>query len=138
MSQKYEREHAARAALTPEQFMTDLTKFQQLDEFELDTTMLDALKDAKPCKNAPIEPVEELHSQSAQCSDAATAAEKQTAASPAAPEGSSLTTETANVASDSDAQGNATGKNAALSAISDSSLSKSNPAAPTFDFGADD
>ena len=52
MSQKYEREHAARAALTPEQFMTDLTKFQQLDEFELDTTMLDALKDAKPCKNA--------------------------------------------------------------------------------------
>lgn len=59
MSQKYEREHAARAALTPEQFMTDLTKFQQLDEFELDTTMLDALKDAKPCKNAPIEPVKE-------------------------------------------------------------------------------
>lgn len=71
---------------------------------------------------------------SAQCSDAATAAESQTAASPAAPEGSSPTTETADAVSGSDAPGNATGKNAALSATSGSSLS--NPAAPTFDFSA--
>ena len=116
MSQKYEREHAARAALTPEQFMTDLTKFQQLDEFELDTTMLDALKDAKPCRNAPIEPVEELHSPSAQCSDAATAAESQTAASPAAPEGSSLTTETADAVQNAAVPASAGKKNAAPSA----------------------
>lgn len=59
MSQKFEREHDARPTLTPADFMTDLTKFQQLDEFEIDSAMLDALKDAKPCKNAPIDPVEE-------------------------------------------------------------------------------
>ena len=59
MSQKYEREHAARATLTPEDFMSDLTKFLPLDEYELDSVMADALKDAKPCKTAPIEPVKE-------------------------------------------------------------------------------
>lgn len=139
MSQKYEREHAARAALTPEQFMTDLTKFQQLDEFELDTTMLDALKDAKPCKNAPIEPVEELHSPSAQCSDAATAAESQTAASPAAPEGSSLTTERADAVQNAAVPASAGKKNAAPSAGSGSSSGKyltfiPESMAPKFDY----
>lgn len=59
MSQKFEREHDARPTLTPADFMTDLTKFQQLDEFEIDSAMLDALKDTKPCKAAPIKPVEE-------------------------------------------------------------------------------
>lgn len=59
MSQKFEREHDARPTLTPADFMTDLTKFQQLDEFEIDSAMLDALKDARPCKTAPVEPVEE-------------------------------------------------------------------------------
>ena len=59
MSQKFEREHAARPTLTPLDFMTDLTKFQQLDEFEIDSAMLDALKDARPCKAAPVEPVKE-------------------------------------------------------------------------------
>ena len=58
MSQKYEREHAARATLTPEDFMSDLTKFLPLDEYELDSVMADALKTAKPCKTVPIEPVE--------------------------------------------------------------------------------
>ena len=105
-----------------------------MDEYEIDCAMLDALENAKPYKNAPIEPVEEHPTPSAQCSDAATAAESQTAASPAAPEGSSPTTETADAVSGSDAPGNATGKNAALSATSGSSLS--NPAAPTFDFSA--
>lgn len=59
MSQRFEREHAVRHSLIPERFMSDLTKFQLLDKFELDGTMLDALKDAKPCQNAPIEPVAE-------------------------------------------------------------------------------
>ena len=138
MTHRFELARAADKKLTPQAFLTNGAEFAPLDEYEIDIAMLDALENAKPCRNAPIEPVEERPIPSAQCLDAATAAEKQTAASPAAPEGSSLTTETANVASDSDAQGNATGKNAALSAISDSSLSKSNPAAPTFDFGADD
>lgn len=59
MSQKYEREHSARAALTPEDFMSDLTRFTPLDEYELDSVMVDALKNAIPCKTVPIEPVED-------------------------------------------------------------------------------
>lgn len=59
MSQKYEREHSARAALTPEDFMSDLTRFSPLDEYELDSVMVDALKNAIPCKTVPIEPVED-------------------------------------------------------------------------------
>ena len=136
MTQKFERAKAADKKLTPQEFLSNGAEFAPLDEYEIDCAMLDALENAKPCKNAPIEPVEERPTPSAQCSDAATAAESQTAASPAAPEGSSPTTETADAASGSDAPGNATGKNAALSATSGSSLS--NPAAPTFDFGADD
>lgn len=136
MTQKFERAKAADKKLTPQEFLTNGAEFAPLDEYEIDCAMLDALENAKPCKNAPIDPVEESPIPSAQCLDAATAAESQTAASPAAPEGSSLTTETATAASGSDAPGNATGKNAALSAISGNSLS--NPAAPTFDFGADD
>ena len=136
MTQKFERAKAADKKLTPQEFLTNGAEFAPLDEYEIDCAMLDALKNAKPCKNAPIEPMEEHPTPSTQCLDAATAAESQTAASPAAPEGSSPTTETADAASGSDAPGNATGKNAALSATSGSSLS--NPAAPTFDFGADD
>lgn len=136
MTHRFELARAADKNLTPQAFLTNGAEFAPLDEYEIDCAMLDALENAKPCKNAPIEPVEEHPTPSAQCSDAATAAESQTAASPAAPEGSSPTTETADAASVSDAPGNATGKNAALSAGSGSSLS--NPAAPTFDFGADD
>ena len=136
MTQKFKRAKAADKKLTPQEFLSNGAEFAPLDEYEIDCAMLDALKNAKPCKNAPIEPVEEHPTPSAQCSDAATAAESQTAASPAAPEGSSPTTETEDAVSGSDAPGNATGKNAALSATSGSSLS--NPAAPTFDFGADD
>ena len=136
MTQKFERAKAADKKLTPQAFLTNGAEFAPLDEYEIDCAMLDALENAKPCKNAPIEPMEEHPTPSARCSDAATAAESQTAASPAAPEGSSPTTEKADAASGSDAPGNATGKNAALSATSGSSLS--NPAAPTFDFGADD
>lgn len=109
MSQKYEREHAARAALTPEQFMTDLTKFQQLDEFELDTTMLDALKDAKPCKNAPIEPVKEE-------------SECQTSTPAASPTKNS----------------SAPAANADSSSVAPAAQSMTATEAVTFDFGADD
>lgn len=124
MSQKFEREHAARPTLTPADFMTDLTKFKQLDEFEIDSAMLDALKDAKPCKAAPIKPVEELPPQSAQCSDAATAAEKQTAAFPAVPEVSSPTTEMAPAAQNAAVPASASEKSVARSAGSESSSDK--------------
>ena len=135
LAQKFGKAKAAEKHLTPEAFLTS-DEFIPMDDYELPEQMLTALREAKPCKNAPIEPVEEHPTPSARCSDAATAAESQTAASPAAPEGASPTTEKADAVSGSDAPGNATGKNAAPSAGSGSSLS--NPAAPTFDFGADD
>ena len=135
LAQKFGKAKAAEKWLTPEAFLTG-DEFIPMDDYELPQSMLTALMEAKPCKNAPIEPMEEHPTPSTQCLDAATAAESQTAASPTALEGSSPTTETADAASGSDTPGNATGKNAALSATSGSSLS--NPAAPTFDFGADD
>lgn len=139
MTQKFERAKAADKNLTPQAFLTNGAEFAPLDEYEIDCAMLDALENAKPYKNAPIEPVEEHPTPSAQCSDAATAAESQTAASPAAPEGSSPTTETADAASGSDAPGNATGKNTAPSAGSGSSSDKyltfiPESMAPKFDY----
>lgn len=139
MAQKFERAKSAIATLTPEEFLGNSAEFEQPDEYELDLTMVDALKDAKPCKTAPIEPVGERPIPSAQCLDATTAAESQTAASPAAPEESSPTTETANAAKSSDSQGSAVGENAALSAISGSSSDKPlttipDDLRPTFDY----
>lgn len=78
-------------------------------------------------KGILIEPVEEHPTPSAQCSDAATAAESQTAASPAAPEGSSPTTELATAA---DAPG--------VPVSADENAPVPSSTAPTFDFGADD
>lgn len=57
MAQKFERAKSAIATLTPEEFLGNSAEFEQPDEYELDLTMVDALKDAKPCKTAPIEPV---------------------------------------------------------------------------------
>ena len=133
LAQKFGKAKAAEKRLTPEVFLTS-DEFIPMDDYELPDQMLTALREAKPCKNAPIEPMEEHPTPSAQCSDAATAAESQTAASPAAPEGSSPMTEKADAVSGSDAPGNATGKDAAPSAGFGSSLS--NPTAPTFDFSA--
>lgn len=139
MAQKFERAKSAVATLTPEEFLGNSAEFERPEEYEIDLSMIDALKDAKPCKTAPIEPVGERPIPSAQCLDATTAAESQTAASPAAPEGSSPTTETANAAKSSDSQGSAVGENAALSAISGSSSDKPlttipDDLRPTFDY----
>ena len=127
MTQKFERAKAADKKLTPQEFLTNGAEFAPLDEYELPEQMLTALREAKPCKNAPIEPVEEHPTPSAQCSDAATAAENQTAASPAAPEGSSPTTELATAA---DAPG--------VPVSADENAPVPSSTAPTFDFGADD
>ncbi len=59
MTQKFERAKAADKKLTPQAFLTNSAEFAPLDEYEIDCAMLDALENAKPCKNAPIEPVEE-------------------------------------------------------------------------------
>ena len=59
MTQKFERARAADKNLTPQAFLTNGAEFAPLDEYEIDCAMLDALENAKPCRNAPIEPVEE-------------------------------------------------------------------------------
>ena len=59
MTQKFELARAADKNLTPQAFLTNGAEFAPLDEYEIDCAMLDALENAKPCKNAPIEPVKE-------------------------------------------------------------------------------
>ena len=59
MTQKFERAKAADKKLTPQEFLTNGAEFAPLDEYEIDCAMLDALENAKPCKNAPIEPMKE-------------------------------------------------------------------------------
>ena len=59
MTQKFERAKAADKHLTPQAFLTNGAEFAPLDEYEIDCAMLDALENAKPCKNAPIDPVKE-------------------------------------------------------------------------------
>lgn len=60
MSQTYEKAHTADARLSPEDFMSDCSHFLPLDDFEVDYLMRLALKNAEPCKTAPIDPVEEM------------------------------------------------------------------------------
>ncbi len=59
MAQKFERARAALKTLTPESFFSDGAEFALLDEYEISLDMAEALSIAKPCKNAPIDPVEE-------------------------------------------------------------------------------
>lgn len=58
LAQKFDKAKAAEKHLTPEAFLTS-DEFIPMDDYELPEQMLTALRDAKPCKNAPIEPVEE-------------------------------------------------------------------------------
>ena len=58
LAQKFDKAKAAEKHLTPEAFLTG-DEFIPMDDYELPQSMLTALRDAKPCKNAPIEPVEE-------------------------------------------------------------------------------
>ena len=59
MAAKFERARAALKTLTPEAFFSDGAEFALLDEYEISLNMTEALRIAKPCKNAPIAPVEE-------------------------------------------------------------------------------
>lgn len=58
LAQKFGKAKTAEKRLTPEAFLTS-DEFIPMDDYELPERMLAALRDAKPCKNAPIEPVEE-------------------------------------------------------------------------------
>lgn len=59
MTHRFELARAADKNLTPQAFLTNGAEFAPLVEYEIDCAMLDALKNAKPCRNAPIKPVEE-------------------------------------------------------------------------------
>lgn len=58
MAQKFVKAKAVEKRLTPEAFLTS-DEFIPMDDYELPGRMIAALRDAKPCKNAPIDPVEE-------------------------------------------------------------------------------
>ena len=58
LAQKFDKAKVAEKRLTPEAFLTS-DEFIPMDDYELPDQMLAALRDAKPCKNAPIDPVEE-------------------------------------------------------------------------------
>ena len=58
LAQKFGKAKTAEKWLTPEAFLIS-DEFIPMDDYELPDQMLAALRDAKPCKNAPIDPVEE-------------------------------------------------------------------------------
>lgn len=58
LAQKFDKAKAAEKHLTPEAFLTS-DEFIPMDDYELPERMLTALREAKPCKNAPVDPVEE-------------------------------------------------------------------------------
>ena len=58
LAQKFDKAKVAEKYLTPEAFLTG-DEFIPMDDYELPQSMLTALREAKPCKNAPIDPVEE-------------------------------------------------------------------------------
>lgn len=58
LAQKFDKAKATEKRLTPEAFLTS-DEFIPMDDYELPEQMLTALREAKPCKNAPVDPVEE-------------------------------------------------------------------------------
>lgn len=133
MAQKFERARAALKTLTPESFFSDGAEFALLDEYEISLNMTEALRIAKPCKNAPIDPVEE----GSECTPAPTADAAATMTSPAASSSAAATPTT------SASEAAANGLTPALSPQSSASApvvpaetSFASAAVPSFDFSA--
>lgn len=133
MAQKFERARAALKTLTPEAFFSDGAEFALLDEYEISLDMAEALSIAKPCKNAPIDPVEE----GSECTTAPTADAAATMTSPAA------SSSAAAIPTTSASEAAANGLTPALSPQSSASApvvpaetSFASAAVPTFDFSA--
>ena len=133
MAQKFERARAALKTLTPESFFSDGAEFALLDEYEISLDMAEALSIAKPCKNAPIDPVEE----GSECTTAPTADAAATMTSPAASSSAAATPTT------SASEAAANGLTPALSPQSSASApvvpaetSFASAAVPSFDFSA--
>lgn len=59
LAKKYNLNHEYDKLLTPEDFLSDPSQFQALEDYEVDYILKNALQNAQPCQNAPIDPVEE-------------------------------------------------------------------------------
>lgn len=80
LAKKYNLNHEYDKLLTPEDFLSDPSQFQALEDYEVDYILKNALQNAQPCQNAPIDPVEETAVVPAQdASPAATTEDKPTA-----------------------------------------------------------
>ena len=80
LAKKYNLNHEYDKLLTPEDFLSDPSQFQALEDYEVDYILKSALQNAQPCKNAPIDPVEETAVVPAQAASPATTAEDKPAA----------------------------------------------------------
>lgn len=80
LAKKYNLNHEYDKLLTPEDFLSDPSQFQALEDYEVDYILKNALQNAQPCKNAPIDPVEETAVVPAQAASSAATAEDKPAA----------------------------------------------------------
>lgn len=80
LAKKYGLNHEYDKMLTPEDFLSDPSQFQALEDYEVDYILKNALQNAQPCKNAPIDPVEETAVVPAQAASPAATAEDKPAA----------------------------------------------------------
>ena len=135
LAQKFGKAKTVEKRLTPEAFLTS-DEFIPMDDYELPERMLAALRDAKPCKNAPIEPVEE----EPECTPAQNADAAVTTAENAVPTATAATPTISESGADASASTPATSLQNCESAPAASAGGSSAPmpSAPGFDFGADD
>lgn len=80
LSKKYNLNHEYDKLLTPEDFLSDPSQFQALEDYEVGYILKNALQNAQPCQNAPIDPVEETAVVPAQAASPAATAEDKPAA----------------------------------------------------------
>lgn len=80
LAKKYNLNHEYDKLLTPEDFLSDPSQFQALEDYEVDYILKSALQNAQPCQNAPIDPVEETAVVPAQAASPAATAEDKPAA----------------------------------------------------------
>lgn len=80
LAKKYNLNHEYDKLLTPEDFLSDPSQFQALEDYEVGYILKNALQNAQPCQNAPIDPVEETAVVPAQAASPAATAEDKPAA----------------------------------------------------------
>lgn len=80
LAKKYNLNHEYDKLLTPEDFLSDPSQFQALEDYEVGYILKNALQNAQPCQNAPIDPVEETAVVPVQAASPAATAEDKPAA----------------------------------------------------------